>query len=70
MKRLMKERYGGVSIGYIRTLIFPEQYSYDIPMPLSSISYSKFTDKQDIKITPGADGSGMLVWYPRTNGGP
>lgn len=38
-------------------------------MPLSSISYSKFTDKQETNLAT-LDGSGMLVWYPRTNCGP
>lgn len=67
---MLKDVNGGLHIGYIKTLLFPEQFSYEIPMPLSSVSYSKFTDKQEINITPGTDGSGMLVWYPRTNGGP
>jgi hypothetical protein len=35
----------GVDIGYLKTVLFPEQYSYDIPFPLTSVSFCKFTDK-------------------------
>ena len=70
IKEMLQYNNSGVDIDYIRTVLFPEQFSYDIPLPLSSISYSRFTDKQEIHITPGSDGSGMLVFYPRTNGGP
>ena len=69
MKRMLKGVHGGLHLGYIKTLLFPEQFSYDIPMPLSSISFSKFTDKQESNLAT-LNGSGMLVWYPRTNCGP
>jgi len=42
---LKKKSQTSIDVGYIRTVLFPEFYSYDIPQPLSNISYSRFTDK-------------------------
>ncbi len=62
-----------IDIGYLRTVLFPELYGYDIPQPLSNMSYCRFTDKQEATLGTGTDGSngcGMIVWYPKTNYGP
>jgi len=40
-----KKMNNGIDIGYLKTVLFPEQYSYDIPFPLTSVSFCKFTDK-------------------------
>jgi len=57
-----------VDMGYIKTLLFPELYNSDIPQPMSTQSYTRFTDKKEI--TFSSKGSGILVWYPKTNIGP
>jgi hypothetical protein len=60
----------GIDIGYLKTVMFPEQYSYDIPFPLTSVSFCKFTDKQEILVNTGTNGAGTILWYPRTTAGP
>jgi hypothetical protein len=37
---------------------------------MSSISYAKFTDKQEMTISTGPKGEGMILWFPRATGGP
>ncbi len=63
-----------IDIGYIRTVLFPELYSYDIPQPLSMISYSRFTSTFTLSIKTGVDdggsGAGFAVWYPKVSFGP
>jgi hypothetical protein len=59
-----------IDIGYIKTIIFPETNFYDVPQPLSSISFSRFSHKDEAMINTGPTGSGMLVWYPRCVNGP
>ena len=57
-----------VDIGYIKTLLFPELYNSDIPQPMSTQSYTRFTDKKEISVP--SNGESMLLWYPKTNCGP
>jgi hypothetical protein len=67
---LKKHQERGINVGYLKTVLFPEQFSYEIPLPMSSISYAKFTDKQEMTINTGWKGEGMVLWFPRANGGP
>ena len=47
LKALEKKFHKGVDMNYIRTVLFPETYSFDIPQPMSNLSYARFSDKQD-----------------------
>lgn len=77
----MKNKYNrGVDLGYLKTILFPEYFKYDIPSPLTNLSYCKFDDKQDAIIATGGvnasagvtaiSGTGMLLWFPRVTSGP
>gem|GEM_PF-6383934 len=61
---------GKVDIGYIKTVIFPEDNFFDIPQPLSTMSFSRFSHKDEAIINTGPAGQGLLLWYPRTTSGP
>lgn len=72
-KHLKNKSQSSIDIGYIRTVLFPELYSYDIPQPLSNISFSRFTDKQEATVNTGNDGfngAGLILWFPKVNYGP
>ncbi len=44
--KAMKQKYNrGIDLGYIKTILFPEYFKYDIPSPLTNLSYCKFDDK-------------------------
>lgn len=65
---LLAKASDGIDHGYIKTILFPELYSADIPQPMSTQSYCRFTDKKELSIVSG--GEGMLIWYPKVNNGP
>lgn len=60
---------GSIDIGYIKTVVFPEDNFFDIPQPLSTISFSRFSHKDETIISTG-NGSGMMLWFPRCTSGP
>jgi hypothetical protein len=45
-----------IDIGYIKTVIFPENNFSDVPQPLSSISFSRFSHKDEAIINTGPVG--------------
>ena len=65
---LMSKSQNSVDTGYIKTLLFPELYNADIPQPMSTQSYCRFTDKKELTFKSGQNG--MLIWYPKVNYGP
>lgn len=50
-EQLMVKANNGVDVGYLRTLLFPELYNADVPQPLSTQSYCRFTDKKEWTIS-------------------
>lgn len=67
---LSVKAHNSIDIGYLKTVLFPELYNADIPQPMSTQSYSRFSDKKEITLSTGQDGSGLFIWYPKTNMGP
>jgi hypothetical protein len=65
---LSNRAHMGIDVGYIKTLLFPELYNADIPQPMSTQSYCRFTDKKEISLS--SKGNGMLIWYPKVTIGP
>jgi hypothetical protein len=65
---LSQKAHMGIDVGYIKTLLFPELYNADIPQPMSTQSYCRFTDKKEISLS--SKGNGMLIWYPKVTIGP
>jgi hypothetical protein len=65
---LSSRAHMGIDVGYIKTLLFPELYNADIPQPMSTQSYCRFTDKKEISLS--SKGNGMLIWYPKVTIGP
>lgn len=70
---LEKKSSNGVDVNYIRTVLFPEMYNGDIPLPLSNIAYCRFTHKAEMTImanTAKDNNDGCLVFLPRSTVGP
>lgn len=67
-ERMMMASNNGVDVGYVKTLLFPELYNADVPQPLSTQSYCRFSDKKEM--TFGSSSQGLLIWYPKTMVGP
>lgn len=67
-ERLAMASNNGIDVGYIKTLLFPELYNADVPQPLSTQSYCRFSDKKEY--TFESKGAGLLIWYPKTMTGP
>lgn len=71
LKGVIKRKYSkGIDLGYLKTVLFPEFFSYDIPQPLTNLAYCRFDDKQDATINTGPSGAGLILWFPRTTQGP
>ena len=67
-EELMARSNAGIDVGYLRTLLFPELYNADVPQPLSTQSYCRFTDKKEWTISSATQG--MLIWFPKVTQGP
>lgn len=47
-ERMSMASNNGVDVGYVKTLLFPELYNADVPQPLSTQSYCRFSDKKEM----------------------
>jgi hypothetical protein len=66
-EQLMARSHMGIDVGYLKTLLYPELYNSDVPQPLSTQSYCRFTDKKELTIQSLSNG--MLLWYPKVTHG-
>jgi len=55
---------------FIKTVFYPELYKARIPYSLNNSSTAVVTHMEEVDVSTGADGSGMLFFFPKVTTGP